>query len=568
MKNEPDARPGATREGSSDHAARQAGVYPWLGLVCILLLYAFLVARIHPTNFFGLTEDDSIYFSSAKALAEGQGYILPSVPGTPPATKYPILYPWILSWIWRWNPSFPANLTIATGINGVFGFAFLTLAFLFLRNMKGLNDAGALLLTAFCAAHPLVHFYTANLVADIPFAAATLAAIVLAARSAKENRGMATAILSGVLSGLATLLRILGAPVAAGLFLAMLLRGGWRRAMAFAAGVAPFFIAMFWRSIVSVPQVAPNHAAACADSWQNTWLYYTNYPAFWKVASIDHHTFWQNVQANFVECLLQPGAYFVESQFIRPSMLALVLAVALSVVTARGLMRHVRAEGWHPIYFALSLYLLPVLIWDYTTVDRFLIPFLPLLAGGIGLEGAHLVRQIADILRKRGTPGEKAAAGFFCVAGATVLLAACVSWRREESLFRRESADRAALMLEKREAYEWLRQSSSPEARFIAYEDASAYLYSGRQGMRPATFLPAGAYRSEVLKADLACLTSSGGPIGAKYWITAEDDFGFEWELATRAARFKETEMESLQSLVFRSRAGHVRIYELVPTGK
>ena len=547
-------------------ARRSSSVLPWLGLVSILVLYALCVARLHPTNFFGLTEDDSIYFSSAKALAAGKGYILPSVPGMPPATKYPILYPWMLSWVWRWNPSFPANLSAAVALNVFFGFVFLTLAFIFLRRLKGLNDTIALLLTAFCAVHPLVLFYTANLVADIPFAAVTLAAIVLAAKAIERDTGIATASFSGVLSGLALLLRVLGAPIAAGLCLAMVLRSRWRKSTVFAASFAPFFIAVFWRSIVSVPHKSPTTAASCAFSWQNTWLYYTNYPAFWKVASIDHHTFWQNVQANSVGCLLQPGAYFVESQFIRPGPLALVFVVFLSAVAVRGLVRQVQTGGWHPVYFALVFYLLPVLIWDYSTVDRFLIPFLPLLGAGVGVEGRHLVNQIGVSLHKQGATGERIAAGFFCVAGAALLMAASVSWWREVGLFRRKSEDRAALLLEKREAYHWLQQTSSPEARFIAYEDASAFLYSERQGMRPTTFLPAGAFRPEVLKADLSCLTSSAEPIGASYWITAEDDFGFEWELATLGARYKEAEMESSLPLLFRSHQGHVRIYGLVPT--
>src|SRR5690242_4694457 len=76
----------------------------FLGLAGILMLYAEAVLRLPPAIFFGLTGDDAIYFSSARAIASGAGYVLPSLPGTPPATKYPILYPWILSWVWRWNP--------------------------------------------------------------------------------------------------------------------------------------------------------------------------------------------------------------------------------------------------------------------------------------------------------------------------------------------------------------------------------------------------------------------------------------------------------------------------------
>jgi hypothetical protein len=84
---------------ASTKTRRWRRLAPWLGLGCILASFLAAVIWVHPTNFFGYTEDDSIYFSSAKGLAEGQGYVLASFPGTPVATKYPIFYPWLLSWV-------------------------------------------------------------------------------------------------------------------------------------------------------------------------------------------------------------------------------------------------------------------------------------------------------------------------------------------------------------------------------------------------------------------------------------------------------------------------------------
>ncbi|HYP12646.1 MAG TPA: hypothetical protein VEQ63_01875 [Bryobacteraceae bacterium] len=58
--------------------------------------------------------DDAVYFLTGKALAEGQGYRIISLPHEPYQTKYPPLYPSFLSLVWRVNPSFPANLPLAT----------------------------------------------------------------------------------------------------------------------------------------------------------------------------------------------------------------------------------------------------------------------------------------------------------------------------------------------------------------------------------------------------------------------------------------------------------------------
>ena len=81
-----------------------------LALSAIILLFVpVLNVRWSPGSF-GFFHDDSLYFSSARSLASGAGYTMPSVPGDPGQTKYPVLYAWLLSLIWRVWPTFPGNL--------------------------------------------------------------------------------------------------------------------------------------------------------------------------------------------------------------------------------------------------------------------------------------------------------------------------------------------------------------------------------------------------------------------------------------------------------------------------
>ncbi len=144
---------------------------PASSLMAICLLFVFGVCSIHPTYFFGVTHDDMQYFSSAKALAEHRGYVAANLPGSPVATKYPVLYPWLLSWVWRLDPSFPENLTWAVGVNVLFGLLFILAAYRLIRRMQGLSEWEALAVTAFCALHPLMLFYSADLMAEVPFGA-------------------------------------------------------------------------------------------------------------------------------------------------------------------------------------------------------------------------------------------------------------------------------------------------------------------------------------------------------------------------------------------------------------
>jgi hypothetical protein len=540
----------------------------WVVLIFIFALYAFCLARIHPTRFFGLSEDDSIYFSSAREIAQGRGYVLPSVPGTPAATKYPILYSWILSWVWRWNANFPDNLRLAAALNGAFGIAFLTMAFVFLRSLKGLGDVAALTITAFCAVNPTVLFLSANLMSDVLFAALTLGACILAAKTTEKDSQAGTAVLCGVVTGVSILARTLGAPVAAGLYFAILLRSGWRKSTIFAACVVPFAAATFARSILAVPQMPAVAAPPCADSWRMTWLYYTSYTGYWKADTFSNHVLGQTVKSGVSSVLFQPGIYVFNPSFIRPALLGFVLLVIVSALAVRGLVRQAQAGGWLPIHLALGCYLLPVIVWNYAASGRFLIPFLPLLLAGIWVEFRYVIAQIRASVQRPHSIAAKVAAGFFCAIGAALAIGAGIScWRGIQSNTQL-SESRASLLEDKREAYSWLQQNSPADARILAYEDVSAYLYSGRLGMRPTIFSPAGIYRPEIFNRELSCLTSSAEPIGATFWLVADDDFGYEWEPANSRARQLEREMEGPVQPLFRSSRGYVRMYEPQKPGR
>src|SRR5262249_27500745 len=72
----------------------------WRDGVACLLLSAVLVTAgwIHCDSLVcGEYHDDAIYVTTAKALAEGEGYRQTFLPGAPPQTKYPPLYPALLA---------------------------------------------------------------------------------------------------------------------------------------------------------------------------------------------------------------------------------------------------------------------------------------------------------------------------------------------------------------------------------------------------------------------------------------------------------------------------------------
>jgi 4-amino-4-deoxy-L-arabinose transferase-like glycosyltransferase len=536
-----------------------------LALIAILVAYTFAVLQLHPRNFFGLSEDDAIYFSSAKALAEGKGYILPSVPGTPPATKYPILYPWLLSLVWRWNPHFPANLMTAIRLNLVFGCAFVLAIFFFLRSLPGLGVRVSLLLTGICALNPASLLRSAMIMSDIPFTFFALMACVLAARATNKTSGWGSTVFVGLLSGLAIMTRILGVPIAVGLCIGIALRGTMRKAALFVACVLPFAAAIAWQSSVSRLSAVPSLSlSSCPESWSITWFWYTAYPGYWKANIISNHVFWQTLRGNFLVTLIQPGSYFVHDTTLKSYVFSMGLIILVSAVAIRGMVRHAHTFGLQPAHLALAFYLVPVLLADLAEPARYTLPLLPLIAAGIAVEVRRLSGMVRQSFQESGHYPNRAAGILLFSTAALCIAAFALAWRNDIQSIGRWGEAHQALSSEKEQAYAWLRQNTQPSTRIIAYEDVNLYLYTDRQGLRPTIFSVAGLHRPEVMKRELSCLLSSADPIGARYWVASDDDYELGLRSVGSGAKLKSKDLETEFPLVFGSRKGHVRIRALV----
>lgn len=536
---------------------------PWAGLAGVLCIYVLFVVRLHPTNFFGYTHDDSIYFSSAQALAEGRGYVLPSLPGAPEATKYPVLLPWLLSFVWRWNPSFPNNLPAAIGVIVAFGCAFLASAFAFLRKYFGLSGGEALCITAFCALQPIVLLCSSSLLSDIPFAALAMAALLVWGGGLKHS-GNLRAAASGILSGLSILMRLTGLPFAAGVLLFAVWKRAWRLAGIYAASAGPFAIAVLWRAFMAVPPVPPSVVASPGPGWQQTWLYYTNYGAFRRMASPDLHTAATFLLNQSLYLISEISGYLLSPLSDKSIAFWLISTVLITWMVLAGLVRQAKQSGWQPAHFALAGTVLAVLSWDYPDGTRFLIPFLPIFMAAFWIEAKAIARRLRDVSRGSRELSERLAARAGLAAGLVVFLA--IGWNfvhGDREKLREVSVKRAELLREKREAYGWIRRNSSPGERVIASEDAMLYLYTDRETMRPIELLPNGAYDPARLSLDLEHVTDVAGAIGATYWLASPNDSDTHWKASKRRLAARLSEVEGVLPELFTSSGGQVSVYGL-----
>ena len=148
-------------------------------MVVILVLAMSALAFFSAPHIIGLFHDDGIYTVVAKAISEGNGYRIISLPGEPYQTKYPFLYSYLLSWAWSLNPHFPDNISLLNFASACFYFAALLLAYvLYVRNSNG-GRFDALFFVFLIGANAWVFSMTSYPLSDIPFMAACLCCLAL-----------------------------------------------------------------------------------------------------------------------------------------------------------------------------------------------------------------------------------------------------------------------------------------------------------------------------------------------------------------------------------------------------
>jgi hypothetical protein len=539
-------------------------VLPWIGLAVLLILFLTVMVRLKPANFFASFSDDALYFSSAQALAQGQGYVLPSIPGTPPATKYPILLPWLLSFVWRYNPSFPGNIPLATAVMVTFGCGYVVASFLFLRRYGGIRDYEVLLLTAFCALHPVVLRHSVALLSDIPFAALSIITFVIGDRYMRRDAGVAGAAVTGILSGLSLLLRVLGVPIATGIFLCAIYRRAWRQATILAVTMAPFFLLVVWTSVIKPAPTPPAPFALFGPGWNQTWQYYTSYTGMRKLSMIGFGLTSSIFVSHILYFIADTSGYLI-SPLVRHNVVLWFVSTFLTfAIILFGIRLQVKRSGWQPLHFSLLLYVAIILFWDYLGWDRFLLAFLPLFAAGFYLGAKELVSR-AWYGRSSRFLIDKMIWG--TLSAAILLLSTAVVWNfvfGERAELHAESRRRELLLSEKREMYDWITQNVPKDAKVVTpdTEDAAFYLYTGRQAMRRIAFLPAGAYDEQITRRDLDHIMDVAQATGAQYWI-AVDEWDTPWNAYHDLVQARLRQLSSVLPELFRSSNGRVRILGL-----
>jgi hypothetical protein len=537
---------------------------PAILLPLIVAAHLFSVLHLHPSKLFGLQQDDALYFSSGKALAESRGYVLPGLPGAPAASKYPILYPWLLSWVWRANPNFPANLSLAFTLNYFFALAAILLSYFFCRIPLKLCRIASLAVTAFCALHPAFLFYSARLMTDVPFAALALAFLLLAWKSARDDSPLEWAILAGILADLCVLLRLAGVAFIAGFLLALLLRKHWKTAALFLASCIPAISYFFYQGWFRAPSVPPAPFSTALPGWRQTWYYFTSYTSFRHLDSPNLSAAATLLLNQILYLFSSVAGYFVTPLSDSNIAVWLISCLAFATLLLLGALHRVGKWQISPELAVLAVYLVLLTGWDYVEWTRFLIPFYPFIVI-LAVSEAHrwyfLLRSSSG-----GWLSRPLLTLFLLFASA---LAAASGWNYLVTA-RRSFADftshRGAVLVEQQAVFAWIRSHTQPNDILITTEYGTTYLYTGRQSINFAVPLPYGVYDKSILQRDLDHLQDVALALHARYWVISDHDSQTQLRAFEPPLRERLDAWEATLPRVYTTPDATIRVYDLQPS--
>lgn len=355
-------------------------------VIAALITLVVGLATVTP-DLIGVFFDDAIYVLIGQAIAEGQGFVNPQLPGSPPAVHYPPLYPLLLAAVLKVAPPFPAGLAWVKFVNPVLlALAAYGLTLGFVRWFALQPWQAMLAVLAGTVSIPMQ--VLATVVLSEPMFLALVAPAVLSADRLRRDDGLVAMILASVCGAAVMLARTVGVVFVAAAFAALVWDRRWRAAAGYTIGVTllllPWQLFVWRHGAAYPPELAGSYGPYLA------WVgdgYRAAGPGF------VHAVLAKNVTDAwlFTGVVLTPG---LATSWLRPAAAVIALAFAFGGV-AIGLLR--------PTARVVSLgalgYLAIIAVWPFQ-VDRFLWAVWPLVLG-FALHGARDAWRSARLHERR-----------------------------------------------------------------------------------------------------------------------------------------------------------------------
>jgi 4-amino-4-deoxy-L-arabinose transferase-like glycosyltransferase len=412
----------------------------------------------------GMYYDDAVYVVMAKALAEGKGYRILSLPQAIAQTKYPPLFPMLLAAVWKLYPHFPQNIRLLKLVPLISECLWLWLSFLYIR-ARSASSSLAWAIVLLTAAAPWTVFSAAVPLSEMTFALFCTATLLTLHRlEAKKGSDPTKAVLAGVLAAAATLTRVAGFPLAIAGGAILLCR---RKVRAAVLLLAVFAGAMLpWLLWIHAHKTLPN----------STYNFYSqaNYFANWNLV---RNYGWPQKQLvfnrNVLYALLTP-AELLGAEPLRFRSIVVMLVIGCFVVLGYLKDLHTKIDSLNVF---LLLYTGTVLLWVFFPT-RFYLPMLPflLLYGYSGFKSflSHL------FLLKPQSPVSR----WICLAAVIPLVT--TNLYLELLNTRRTGVPGSAKWEDWNSfvpAFDWITRNTPSDCVIMSTVDPTVYLYTGRKAV-------------------------------------------------------------------------------------
>jgi len=446
----------------------------WATYGLTLLIIGLGALAIQP-GIAGLFHDDGIYLSVARSLAEGHGYRLGNLPGSPLQTKYPFLYSGLLSILWRIVPPFPASIPFlkATSVFSLGAIALLSARW-YARRVGDLESWQLVFVFLVCL-NPMVLPFVDYTLTELPFMALCLAALCIGESfpsgmdpETPSSLQQRSTLLLAVTVGAAFLLRQAAAPLILGGAVLFVRSRRYdlltRYASVVSLAVLPWLL---FKWMANGPAVSPLLS------------YYLGYePSVVELATRGGSASLRVVGDNL---------WYLANTLDRVLLLraAPSLRVLVYPLVFWGLARHVACPVGLLHWFAAG-YLALLVLWPWHP-GRYLLPLLPLMPLGLILGTRELWKLVDHTIAPHW--GRLLGRAVVTAPLATVVLLS-LGWT--SAFLHRSDAVRLWFVADSEygwegfeETFAWVRDNTGPTDVLATALDPVYYLYTNRQAVRP-----------------------------------------------------------------------------------
>ncbi|MEZ5352170.1 MAG: hypothetical protein R2762_05995 [Bryobacteraceae bacterium] len=444
----------------------------WLiAAIAGLVLIAMGAWRMSP-GVTGVYHDDAIYVATAKSLAEGTGYRLIDLPGSPPQTKYPILYPLLLAGIWRLWPAFPENVVAMQWVTLMAAGGALTAAAAYSVRFGYCGPAVALLIGLLFATSPETTYYSTLTMSEMPFALLTVLAFWRLERAMEARESRARGFATGLVLALPFLCRSIG--------IAFLVAGvsmlAWRRRNFVWTGLGA--------GVLAGPWVAWSVSALGAFGESTRPGYYTDYGGAWAELAGGYivQVLMTNIAlavAGIAALPISGAVAWLREYGAEMALPLLVLGGAACASVGRW------SQRTSVLSLSIAMYLGIVLVWPWPP-NRFLAPLAPLLVTLVA----------AGAIEAGGRTRWRSHLGWLGVCVAVTSIGANIAVIREWNT-RNAGLGYPVMSFERppdwhdfERTFAWVKTNTADGEVIASGLDTMMYLYTGRRAVRPFPHRP------------------------------------------------------------------------------